>query len=92
MDEKMSGRKISKMQPCCPFWGIFCFEALEQPSLVSPSLVAMSQAAEAAGMAPEPASHSALPGPNWPVCFAISDSCLSWGGLFFTPLNEVLLY
>lgn len=38
------------------------------------------------------ASHCALPSPNWPVCFAISDSCLSWGGLFFTPLNEVLLY
>lgn len=32
------------------------------------------------------------PGANWPVCLAISDSCLAWGGLFFTPLNEVLLY
>lgn len=54
----------------------------------SPSLVA----AEAAGMAPVLESQDALPSPNWPVCFAISDSCLSWGGLFFTPLNEVLLY
>lgn len=80
------------MQPRGPFQGDILLRGLGAPSVSG--FIPRARASGSPGWRNGSGARAPLPlpGPNWPVCFAISDSCLSRGGLFFTPLNEVLLY